>query len=141
MWRHIPRVANGLTLQGGLELLLGVAFLIGGADSDANQRDSLLYQRAVTGVGPPLLVVGGSLKAFAANRNRRFVGRKLGLVALWSALPTATVWMCAPTGLALLAYGVTVYRDKRSREAFSLGESGKTVEEIHTLLVPQQPAG
>lgn len=133
MWRHIPKVANGLTLQGGLELLLGLVLLIGGADSDAKPPESL-YERALLGVSPPLLLVGGSLKAYAASRNRRFVGHRLGLVALWSSLPTAAVWFCAPTGLSLLVYGTVVYRETSSREAFALGESGKTPDEVRDLL-------
>lgn len=74
------------------------------------------------------------MNAYAANRNRRFVGHRVGLAALWSALPTATVWPCAPTGLTLLAYGTVVYRTATSREAFALGESGKTPDEIRALL-------
>jgi len=133
MWRHIPNVANGLTLQGGLELLLALVILVGGKDSDARAAESL-YETALLAVGPPLLFMGGGLKALAASRNRRFVGRRLGLAALWSALPTALVWSCAPTGFALLAYGTVVYRNARSREAFALGESGKTPAEVRAAL-------
>ena len=140
MWRQIPKVANGLTLQGGLELLLGLVLLIGGADSDATPPESL-YQRTISGVGPPLLLVGGSLKAYAASRNRRFVGHRLGLAALWSSLPTATVWFCAPTGLTLLAYGTVVYCNARSREAFALGESGKTPDEVQARLGARPEGG
>ena len=137
MWRHIARVAAGLTVQGGLELLLGLALLIAGADSDAKPLESL-YERAVLGMGPALLIAGGCLKAYAARRNRRFVGHRLGLVALCSSLLTATVWFCAPTGLALLAYGTVVYRDASSRQAFALGESGKTPDEVRALLAARQ---
>lgn len=124
MWRHIRWVANGLTLQGGLELVLGLALLLGAADSDAG-APATLYERWLHGAAPPLLVACGSLKAFAASRNRRFRGRVVGLAALWSAIPSATVWACAPSGLALLVYGTIVYRDRTSREAFALGESGQ----------------
>jgi len=140
MWRHIANVASGLTVQGGLELLLGFVLLIAGADSDAKPPESL-YERAVQGIGPPLLVFGGGLKAYAARSNRRFVGHRLGLVALWSSLLTATVWFCAPTGLALLAYGIVVYRDARSRQAFALGESGKTQDEVRALLGARPESG
>lgn len=136
MWRQIPWVANGLTVQGGLELVWGLALFFGGADSDT-KAPATLYEEFLLRVGPPLLLVCGSVKAFAASRNRRFRGRGIGVVALWSAVPTAAVWLCAPSGLALLAYGSIVYRDRLSLEAFSLGESGKSPQEVLDILRPQ----
>lgn len=53
-------------------------------------------------------LVGGGLKTFAASKNRLFRGHGIGVVALWSAVPTAVVCPCAPSGLALLAYGSIV---------------------------------
>ena len=44
-WRWIPRVANGLTVQGGLELVMAFALLAGAMDSDTKAPSSL-YDRA-----------------------------------------------------------------------------------------------
>jgi hypothetical protein len=129
VWRQIPWVAQGLTLQGALELLGGLALLVGGSDSDT-RTPATFYGQLLGVAGPPALFACGSLKAFAAMRNRSFRGRGIGIVALWSAVPTAAVWLCAPSGLALLVYGSIVYRDRLSREAFALGEIGKSTEEI-----------
>jgi hypothetical protein len=129
VWRQIPWVAQGLTLQGAFELFGGLALFVVGTDSDT-RPPTTDYERWLFAAGPPLLLVGGAVKAFAAMRNRRFRGRRLGIVALWSAVPTAVAWPCAPSGLALLVYGSIVYRDRVSREAFALGESGKSPEEV-----------
>jgi hypothetical protein len=133
MWRRILWVANGLTVQGGLELLTALALLLGATDSDTKPPAGL-HEVVLLRVGPAILLVGGSLKAFAAVRNRRFRGRGIGLVALWSAVPTAIVWLCAPTGLALLAYGNIVYADRTSREAFACGDKGMCPEDVVGLL-------
>ncbi len=136
MWRQIPWVANGLTVQGGIELILGLALLLGASDSDT--RAPTTFSGLVLLRGAPwLFLVGGGLKTFAARRNRRFRGRGLGVLALWSAVPTAVAWFCAPSGLALLVYGSIVYRHRTSREAFALGENGKSAEDISALLRPE----
>jgi hypothetical protein len=127
MSRRIIWVANGLTVQGGLELVMALALLLGATDSDT-QPPAGLYDAVLLRIGPAILLVGGSLKAFAAARNRRFRGRGIGLVALWSAVPTALVLLCAPTGLALLVYGTIVYADRTSREAFACGDKGMSPE-------------
>lgn len=132
-WRRIPRVATGLTVQGGLELVMAFALLAGAMDSDTKAPSSL-YDGLMLRVAPPLLLLGGALKAFAAARNRRFRSRGIGLMALWSALPTALVWLCAPTGLALFGYGIIVYGDPTSREAFALGDKSMSPQEIERAL-------
>jgi hypothetical protein len=133
MWRQVPWVANGLTAQGGLELLTAAVLLLGAADSDATPPTTP-YQVVLLRVAPWLLLLTGSLKAFAASRNRRLRGRRLGLLALWSGLPSSVVWMCAPSGLLLLAYGSIVYGDAKSRRAFELSESGTQASELGALL-------
>ncbi len=136
MWRRIPWVANGLTVQGGLELMLACALLLGAMDSDT-QLPTAPYEVLLVRFGPACLLLGGALKAFAAAQNRRFRNRAAGLAALWSAVPTALVWTCAPTGLALLVFGMIVYRDPASRDAFALGDKGMSPEEIAHALGPQ----
>jgi hypothetical protein len=129
MWRQIPWVANGLTLQAGLELLAAVALLAGGSEPDS-RRPTTTYGLILLHVAPWCLLATGSLKAFAARRNRAFRGRGLGLVALWSGLPSSVVWMCAPSALALLLWGALVYRDVTSLLAFTLGERGYPPAEV-----------
>lgn len=134
MWRRVPAVASALTAQGGLELIAGLVLMVGGYDWDAGPATTR-YGRFLDTVAPGLLVVCGALKSLAASRNRVYRGRTLGLVALWSAVASAAVWACAPSGLALLAWGLVVYRDRFSRHAFALGDAGRTPEEIATALL------
>lgn len=133
MWRQIPWVANGLTLQGGLELLYAFVLLVGGSDSDAKPPETF-HERLFLHLGPPLLFACGSLKAYAARRTRQFRNRTFGLVALWSALLSGVVLPCAPSGLALLIYGSLVCRHPTSRRAFALGADGRSMAEIATVL-------
>jgi hypothetical protein len=133
MWRRIRWVANGLTVQGGLELLVAFALLMGAMDSDT-KAPANPYESVAFGIGPYVLLAGGALKTFAASRNRRFRSRGIGVAALWSGLPTALVWVCAPTGVALLVFGIIVYADPTSREAFELAGKGAGPEEIARVL-------
>jgi hypothetical protein len=138
MWRHVPWVANGLTVQGGLELLTAGLLLLGAMDSDSTPP-STLYDTILLRVAPGFLLAAGSLKALAGWRNRGFRGRALGLVALWSAVPAGVAWMCSPSGLALLVYGSIVYHDRTSRRAFALGDGGKTLDEVIALSKATEP--
>ena len=133
MWRQVPWVADGMTVQGGLELVFAVVLLIVGVDSDTKPPETL-YQKMLMGIGPLILLCGGGLKTFAASRNRRYRNRQLGLVALSLGVATAMVWLCAPTGLALLVYGSFVYRHPASRRAFEMGSQGRTLAEITASL-------
>lgn len=132
-WRQIHWVANALTIQGGLEIVLGLALALGAADSDTRVATTA-FEILLARVAPWTLILGGSLKAFAARRNRKYRGRRVGLAALWSAVPLALGCVCAPTGLALLIYGSLVYADPIAREAFALGESGMPPDEIEATL-------
>jgi hypothetical protein len=133
MWRHVPRVAGLLTLQGGLELVVAVVLLLGAADSDT-RPPAALYDIFLLRIAPWGLLVTGSLKALAGRRNRSFRDRRLGALALWSGVPSSAVGVCAPSALALLVYGNHVYRDATSRYAFLLGESGKATDEVAALM-------
>ena len=118
MEKRIPWIATGLTVQGGLEMLGGLAILFALSDSDTRAPQTA-YEMALQRFGPPILIAGGGLKAYAGRRNRHFRGRRIGIAALWSAIPTAILLPCAPTGLTLLVYGILVYRDPTARQAFA----------------------
>jgi hypothetical protein len=116
--KRIGWVATGLTLQGGLEMLAGLALLVAASDSDMRAAETA-YETLVQRFGAPVVVIGGGLKAYAGRLNRQLRGRRVGIAALLSAIPTAILVACAPTGLALLVYGILVYRAPAARQAFA----------------------
>ena len=133
---RVNRVAALLLTQGALECLVSVGWLA--------RPLGLLYKGAMEpdfpshGLDrwPPqllvvasLLLASGLVKVAAAFQNLSYRNRRLGIVALWSAvLSLPTVW-CAPSGIALLAYGLLVYR---SREAAALfGEAAQPGDPGH----------
>jgi hypothetical protein len=73
-----------------------------------------------------LMLACGVLKVFAGARNRRLRGRGLGYVALASAVPAVVSCWCAPTGLAIMVYGLVAYTRPEARLAFDQAEG--TVE-------------
>jgi hypothetical protein len=66
-----------------------------------------------------LVLLCGLVKVAAGVRNRTFRARTLGYVALLSALPTAITVLCAPSGLAIMVYGLVAYRRPDAKEAFT----------------------
>ena len=67
MWRHVPRVATALTIQGGLELVAALVILFGAGDSDAAAPTSS-YDVLLLRVAPYSVMPAGALKALAASR-------------------------------------------------------------------------
>jgi hypothetical protein len=109
----IRRVAVLLMIQGLAEIVLGLVY---GAFVISARRDEAvalgLVPREMVGVVTvlaALLVAGGLLKLAAGIRNHAYRDRTLGLVALASSVVSLPTCVCAPTGIALLAYGLRVY--------------------------------
>jgi len=143
--RQVPVVAVLMVIQGVLELLMSMfLLLIGGlipammANMPAEPNQPLAafgwwiggFYLAVGAI----VVVAGVLKVFAGWRNFQFRNRGLGIAALASGMASTFTCYCAPTGLALFIYGLIVYLNGHSTEAFAMGDQGRTREEIlHNL--------
>jgi len=78
-----------------------------------------------------VVLICAILKMFAGARNWKMRSRGLGYVGLLSALPTALTCWCAPTGVAIMVYGLIVYSRPEVRAAFDRAEanpSGPTLD-------------
>lgn len=137
MAARVQTVAVLMIVQGALELALGLMLsgagllLATGWSAAPFSLRSVPAESALafTVLGPALLVVGG-LKAVYGIRNHRYRGRLGGIVALASGGLSLPSCCCAPSALALLAYGLSVYLSPEARRAFQMGEQGLSPEWI-----------
>lgn len=107
----IRRVAILLVVQGVGEAALGLvylSFVLSARRAEAVALVPAGMVGMVTGLAVVLLAAA-ALKVTAGLRNHAYRSRSLGLVALASGVVSLLTCACAPTGLALLVYGVRVY--------------------------------
>lgn len=142
MHRQIKVVAILLIVEGGLEALMGILLCVMGplmmaflssapppSSPGAAPPPPALFGAIYIGMGVVTLVAA-TLKIVAGIRNLRFKGRTLGFVAFGSTVLALASCYCIPTALALGVYGLIVYLDGRSAQAFQMGESGMSPEQI-----------
>jgi hypothetical protein len=140
---HVPVIAVLMMVQGGLELLMGASLI-----AMAGILPMLMKMEGQPGnQGPPpeffawimlviygglglLTIVAAVLHFYAGLRNYRFRNRTLGLVALAGGMVTVFTCYCAPTSIALAVYGLIVYLNADVAQAFELGESGQSKEDL-----------
>ena len=139
MARHIPTIAVLLIVHGAVDLLIGLA-LSGLAAWVATGRTPLplasLPAEPTVGVlvfGPALLAAG-TLKIAAGAANYAYRRPRLGLVALASCVVSTASCVVAPLSLALLVFGLLVYRHPRAERAFLMGKQGLSREWIAASL-------
>ena len=107
----IRRVAILLVVQGVGEAALGLVYLAFLLSARRAETVALLpagMAGMVSGLAV-LLLAAAALKITAGLRNHAYRSRPLGLVALASGVVSLLTCACAPTGLALLVYGMRVY--------------------------------
>jgi len=132
--RHVRVVAIMMIVQGALEALMGV-FLAGVAcvlplmmkeTKPPNEMPQQVFWVMVTVYGGMAAVafLVAALHIAAGVRNWQFRGRTFGIVALSCGLLSICTFYCLPTAAALTVYGLIVYLDRGTAEAFRLGESG-----------------
>ena len=142
MHRQIKIVAILLMVEGSLETLMGILLCVMGpvmmtfmkaapppSTPGAAGPPPELFGVLYVGMGVVTLAAG-VLKVVAGIRNVSFKGRVLGFVALGSCVMSMASCYCLPTALALGIYGLIVYLDQRSAQAFQMGASGMAPEEI-----------
>ena len=86
-------------------------------------------------MGLPVLLVG-ILRIWAGVSNYRFRGRMLGLVSLVVGLVSLFSCYCAPTGVAILIYGLIVMLNPAVKMAFEMGDRGMPASQILASFVP-----
>ncbi len=142
MHRQIKIVAILLMVEGSLETLMGILLCVMGPVMMTFMKAA--PPPSTPGATPPppelfgviyvamgvVTLAAGVLKVVAGVRNVSFKGRVLGFVALASCVMSMMSCYCLPTALALGIYGLIVYLDQRSAQAFQMGASGMSPEEI-----------
>jgi len=134
--KHVPIVAVLMIVQGALEALLGLLFLIfgpvalSGAMAQGGSEPPPVFVGVLAIFLALFLLASAGLLIFAGIRNLKYRSRTLGLVALAVGALSSITCYCAPTALGLLIYGLIVYLNGDVRRAFELGEQGATSDEI-----------
>ena len=140
MHRQIKVVAILLIVEGSLELLAGIFLCVMGP---VMMEMFKAAPPPSTGGPPPqpeliggmyiamgvVALVAAIPKIVAGIRNLSLKGRTLGFVGLGSCVLSLGTCYCSLFGLALGIYGLIVYINERSAEAFRLVESGMTPEQ------------
>jgi hypothetical protein len=138
---HIRAVAILMIIQGALEFLMGFG-LIGLLFF----MMTMLKEMKHDGSSPnmpflPIVVIYGSMAAagflasllhiWAGIKNLRFRGRTFGIAALACGCLSVFTFYCSLTTIALAVYGLIVYLNRESTEAFQRGESGQTPDQVY----------
>jgi hypothetical protein len=146
---HIRTIAVLMMIQGFFEVAFGgvltvMAFVFpaglaammaadpqaqaeGGPDPQSAARMMMVIYLAMGLAG----VIPGLLHLVAGLRNVQYRGRNLGVAALSLGLATFPICICLPTALVLGVYGLVVYLQPSSVEAFEMGEQGYSAEAIY----------
>ena len=140
-------VISGLMIAQAVLLLLFAIFCIGYAIVMANistimppearaefeqqmppgQARMLTYVFAVWGA---FSLVMGTLYIVTGIMNMNFKARGLGITTLLLGLGSVLTCYCAPTGIALSIYGLIIYFNPATAEAFRLKATGMSKKEV-----------
>jgi hypothetical protein len=137
--RRISTVAVLLIVQGAFDLvfgltLSGVAVYLARGGTDLPVEGFPAEPAIAVIVFGPALVAAGALKVAAGIRNYAYRGPLLGIVALASCVVSMANCVFAVLPLALLIYGLRVYRHRDSERAFLMGKQGLSREWIQASL-------
>jgi len=145
MHRQIKIVAILLMVEGGLEVLAGIFLTILGPVMMTIIRSAPppsaggptpppeLFGAIYIGMGVATFIAG-VIKIIAGIRNVSFKSRTLGFVGLGSSLLSLASCYCVPTALGVGIYGLIVYVNEKSAQAFQMGDSGMPPDEIIATL-------
>jgi hypothetical protein len=159
-WVSQVRVVSVLNcVQGGLEICVGLFFVgIGFAAPFILELDAAnnpgakpmpaearwIMPLVYGGLGSPVLLAG-LLRIYAGIQNYRFRGRILGITSYILGMASIFVCYCAPTGIAVLIYGLIVQLNPAVVAAFEMGKQGMTGDAILASFAspyfPPPPAG
>ncbi|MCA9189339.1 MAG: hypothetical protein R3E01_34705 [Pirellulaceae bacterium] len=128
--KRVREVAVLLVIHGAL-LLLAAAFFVltlvvfgiqattpGAASEFPGDPHVWWLMLGYYGIAAIILIIVGGLQIYAGFRNYRLRNRPLGLAALSLGLALIFTCYCAPTGLVLGIYGLTVYLKQSTILAF-----------------------
>ncbi|MGV3483809.1 MAG: hypothetical protein ACO1RT_05280 [Planctomycetaceae bacterium] len=145
---HVPILAVLMIAQGGLVVLMGLAFAGYAYFMPALLRE--MQQQAVKQGGqgaamPPqmpvfmttigvtlavLILLVGATTIYSGINVFRYRGRTMAMVSLGAGLCLIFTCYCFPTAIALAIYGLLTLLDPSVRHAFEMREQGVPAEEI-----------
>jgi hypothetical protein len=137
--RSLRRVAALLLVLGGFDLAIGAA-LTAAVWQLADGPGALVAPgipadlRLAVRLFAPALAAAGALKIAAGVRTRTYRSPALGRAALVSCAVSAANLACAPFALALLFWGLAVYRRPAASRAFLMRRQGLSPEWIEAAL-------
>ncbi len=144
-------------VQGGLECLMGT-FLVGmaaflvvmiqternrpGFPNNNNAPEGLEWvMGGVYGAIGAAVLLAGILRIYAGFQNFRYRKRVLGIVSFVCGLVSMIGCYCAPTGIAMIIYGLIVFLNPAVQAAFEMGEKGTPPDVILNSFLPYPPQG
>ena len=144
---HVRVVAILMIIQGIFELLMGagvgVMAMVLPRMMEADMRRAptppdmpdmpanfFWIITVVYGAVAAVTLAAGLLHVVAGLQSYRFRGRVLGFVALAGGILTFFNCYCLPTAIGLGVYGLIVYLNGEVSDAFCMGESGCSPDEI-----------
>src|SRR5215208_6038944 len=133
---HVPLVAICLIVQGVLEIVMALFFVLFGILFLISPDPNLASYRALGLIMVIFALPGfvcGPLRIFAGIANLRHRRRLLGMTALGLGLLTMMTGYCAPTSIGLAVYGLIVYLNDSVIEAFAMGDAGKSNADIQAV--------
>jgi hypothetical protein len=142
MMGQIRVVAILMIIQGALELMMGIiiagmivffAVVFRKMESNPSAPPPPMWIVApIYGTMAAAGFISAVLHIWAGIINLRFRGRTIGIVALSCGCLSVFTFYCSLTTIPLAIYGLIVYLNASSTEAFRLGESGCKSDQIYT---------
>jgi hypothetical protein len=156
-WVSQTRIVAILNMvQGGLELPVGLMYVglafffpaivkLDQANNpnfrnEAPPEEMIWFLFAVYMTIGVCVILSGVLRLWAGFSNYRFRGRMLGIVSLVLGMVSVFSCYCAPTGLAILIYGLIVLLNTAVKMAFDMGDQGMSTDQILAAFMPYRPA-
>jgi hypothetical protein len=88
-----------------------------------------------------VILAAGILRLYAGYRNFGYRSRILGIISLVCGMASVFGCYCAPTGIAMIIYGLIVYLNPAVQAAFEMGEKGMPSDAILNSFLPYPPQG
>jgi hypothetical protein len=138
---HVPIVATLMLVLGFCELLMALfcfffAMIMLALPAEASGGTNPLLISAFYGIFGLAAGAVGLFRLLAGYFNLSYRKRGLGIASLGIGLVTVFTGLCAPTSIALAVYGLVVYFNESVVGAFTLGDAGKTRQEIDAAFPP-----
>ncbi len=143
-------IAILLIIQGSLAIVVGLFFAVAAfafpamIAADMKRQGNLQFEQMqtvmlITYGGMALCgILPGLLQIYAGIQNLWLRGYTLGLVALGAGAFAVGTCYCFPTSIGLLIYGLVIYLNHTTKQAFELAKEGHTYDDILRMATNMQ---